>query len=260
MEATTMTEPEQLPSLDGHTVNIRREGPRVVVELRADDAPQPLYHFWTYHNGREATQAIATEMIRVRRAALGEASALQALNEETRYEVRQTGHDAITMTGAPARQLLDQARREAGPELLWAGASPRLSLHHSGAFWHAEIPAYTSSGLRDRLRTRSISICPLVVAWAQQIIAEAIPDTILAPVARPDSRASAAWVRPVADHDNQVIVSRVSSGLHRRPAHSPEGKRWDAWMHAYQDALTTNGWTVVNRATDGWTFAHPTLH
>lgn len=246
-----------LPTLEGHTLRAQLDRHMWTVELYADGNAEPLFTDKIGDHVTDGPGLTANVMIFARELQLKEAAALDALDDATAYAaVRLDSDEYETVTAEEAREILRQARREAGPEPLRDYGAPRMTLNHSGAYWGATVHAYAPNGRRLAAKNRRVTILPDVVRAAGDLIMDHTGDGVVYPVAKPSVRTFGPWVRPVPGRADQVIVSRVASGLHRGGM-GPGAERWDECMSAYRTALEGAGWAHVERTEDGDVYSAP---
>lgn len=239
-----------MPTLEGHRFTVTADAGRTVIRMYADGQAAPVFEDWTYHpSDADVVPMIAREMARVQRNRMKETAALLALDDATLYQVATSAGDVETMTGAAARARLQVEREKAGPEKLHSRNTPRVTLEHSGARWLLTVHAY-KGGNHDFRNNLRIVVVPQVTADAGEVLGDATGDGWLLPVEKPSAQAFGAWVRPVPERPDMVVVHRVACGLHQRPEHEPARSRWDEHMTAYRAALEAAGWKTVNPCAD----------
>ncbi|MFE6000407.1 hypothetical protein ACFQ6C_26660 [Streptomyces sp. NPDC056454] len=250
---------ELLSSLPGHFLTVTLDGHRVIVSLHEGGNTAPVLTDWVGDHVPNAAQSTAQVLVRRREADLKEVAAVAALDDAVEYVALRTGADAERISAERGREILRQARQEAGPEPLRDHGAPRMTLNHSGAFWNATVHAFTPTGQRNRREDRSVTIAPAVVVDVMGIIGQTCGEVTIHPVAKPSIHSYGAWVRPVDGHHDRVIVARTATGLYRRPGREETGTRWDEYMSAYRAALTGAGWTFEERTDDGDVYQRPAL-
>lgn len=247
-----------LPTLEGHTVTATLDRTMWTVALYENGNPEPLLTDKLGDHVTDGPAYAATALVRARKRDLEEAAALAALDDTTAYvALRSDAEEAQPVTAEEARQILRQARQEAGPEPLRDYGAPRMTLRHSGAFWRAKVYAYTEDGRRNVLGGRTVVITPAVAYEAGRVISKGTGDGMIYPVAKPSIESYGPWVRPVDGHADRVIVSRVATGLHRRPEGEGRAMLWDEYMSAYRTALEGAGWVLEERTADGDVYRAP---
>ncbi|MCX4799637.1 hypothetical protein OG497_37920 [Streptomyces sp. NBC_01242] len=236
-----------LPTLEGHTVRATLKGTMWTVALYVDGNAEPLFTDKIGDHVPNGPGSAANVLIFAREQQLKEAAALAALDDTTAYvALRSDAVEAEPVTAEGAREILRQARREAGPEPVRSYGAPRMTLTHSGAFWRAVVTG-----------GRSVAVTPAVVHGAGCAISKGTGDGMVYPVEKPGIRTCGPWVRPVPGRADCVIVSRVANGFHQRPEREPVATRWDEYMQAYQNALEAAGWTLEGHTDDGDVYRQP---
>ncbi|MFD8654972.1 hypothetical protein [Streptomyces mirabilis] len=245
------------PVLPGHFLRVDRTHRLMTVTLWKEDGKAPLYEDKIGDHVDDGPAYVAKVLVRARNRDLREAAALAALDDTTAYVVLRGDKAAEPVTAEEAREVLRQARQEAGLEPLRDYGAPRMTLQHSGAFWHVKVHAYHDNGKRNIWENRNIVITPAVVHEAGSVIGDATGDGMVYPVAKPSVHAFGPWVRPVPGHADRVIVSRVANGLHQRPQQDLASIPWEVHMQAYRSALEAAGWVLNGETAEGWIFEHP---
>jgi hypothetical protein len=247
-----------LPTLEGHTVRVTLKGHMWTVTLYDGSTGDELFSDKIGDHVDDGPAYAAKALIRAREGDLKEAAALAALDDTTAYvALRSDAVAAEGVTAEEAREILRQARQEAGPEPLRDYGAPRMTLRHSGAFWSATVHAYAANGNRLPFKNRRVTIVPDIVHAAGTVIMDRTGDGLVYPVAKPSIHAFGPWVRPVPGHADQVIVSRVANGLHQRPQSDLASIPWEEHTQAYQNAMEGAGWALVERTDDGDVYSAP---